>query len=69
MVMLPAILETFAHCEDVMKIKSSTLLLAPLFAISAAAQTPSHFDGQTWWDYIKVLADDKMEGRETGSRG
>src|SRR5579863_7684216 len=28
-----------------------------------------HFDGKTWWGYIKVLADDKMEGRETGSAG
>ncbi len=52
-----------------MKIKSSTLLLALLFAISAAAQTATHFDGQTWWDHIKVLADDKLEGRDTGSRG
>ena len=52
-----------------MKIKSSTLLLALLFAISAAAQTPAHFDGQTWWSHIKVLADDKLEGRDTGSRG
>jgi len=52
-----------------MKIKSSTLLLAPLLAISAAAQTAPHFDGQTWWNHIKVLADDKLEGRDTGSRG
>ena len=52
-----------------MKIKLSTLLLALLFAISAAAQTPPHFDGQTWWNHIKVLADDKLEGRDTGSRG
>ena len=29
----------------------------------------SHFDGQTWWNHIKVLADDKLEGRDTGSRG
>jgi len=29
----------------------------------------SHFDGKTWWDYVRVLADDKMEGRETGSAG
>ena len=29
----------------------------------------THFDGKTWWGYIKVLADDKMEGRETGSAG
>lgn len=40
-----------------------------LFSISAAAQTPTHFDGQSWWNHIKVLADDKLEGRDTGSRG
>ncbi len=51
-----------------MKIKSS-ILLALLFAIPAAAQTTAHFDGQTWWSHIKVLADDKLEGRDTGSRG
>jgi Zn-dependent M28 family amino/carboxypeptidase len=37
---------------------------AVLFAQQAA---PSHFDGKTWWGYVKVLADDKMQGRETGS--
>jgi Zn-dependent M28 family amino/carboxypeptidase len=52
-----------------MKVKLPTLLLALLFAISAAAQTAPHFDGQTWWNHIKVLADDKLEGRDTGSRG
>jgi Zn-dependent M28 family amino/carboxypeptidase len=52
-----------------MKTRSSTLLLALLLAISAAAQTTPHFDGQTWWNHIKVLADDKLEGRDTGSRG
>jgi Zn-dependent M28 family amino/carboxypeptidase len=59
-----------------MKIKSSALLLAlcfpflfGLFAISAAGQTAAHFDGETWWDHIKFLADDKLEGRDTGSRG
>jgi Zn-dependent M28 family amino/carboxypeptidase len=42
-----------------------------LFSVSAlSAQTaPSHFDGKTWWDYVKVLAADNMEGRETGSKG
>lgn len=34
-----------------------------------AQQAQSHFDGKTWWDYVKVLADDNMEGRETGSAG
>src|SRR5208282_4152424 len=55
--------------RDFMKIKSSTLTLALLFVISAAAQTTPHFDGQTWWNHIKFLADDKLEGRDTGSRG
>lgn len=53
---------------DRMRIKSLVLPLALLCAISAAAQT-THFDGQTWWNHIKVLADDKLEGRDTGSSG
>jgi Zn-dependent M28 family amino/carboxypeptidase len=28
-----------------------------------------HFDGTAWWNYVKVLAADDMEGRETGSPG
>src|SRR5260370_4819769 len=55
--------------RNVMKIKSLSLLLALLFAVPAAAQNAAHFDGQTWWSHIKVLADDKLEGRDTGSRG
>jgi Zn-dependent M28 family amino/carboxypeptidase len=35
----------------------------------ARAASDAHFDGMTWWAYVKVLADDKMEGRETGSAG
>ena len=30
---------------------------------------PLHFNGQTWWEKVKVLADDKMQGRDTGSPG
>jgi Zn-dependent M28 family amino/carboxypeptidase len=52
-----------------MKMKSLTLLFALPLAISAAAQNTSHFDGQSWWNHVKVLADDKLEGRDTGSRG
>src|ERR1700687_5001723 len=42
-----------------------------LVAICASSQqtAPTHFDGKTWWDYVKVLAADNMEGRETGSAG
>ena len=46
--------------------------LAALILVSAArAQVPPvrHFDGQSWWEHVKVLADDKMEGRLTGSAG
>jgi hypothetical protein len=51
---------------------------APIFFLlitsSAFAQTSSkpgtpNFDGQSWWNYVKVLADDNMEGRDTGSEG
>ena len=52
--------------------KKKLLLVASLLvAICALSeQTAStHFDGKTWWDYVKVLADDNMEGRETGSAG
>src|ERR1700685_1156167 len=33
----------------------------------AAQVASTHFDGKTWWDFVKVLADDNMECRETGS--
>jgi hypothetical protein len=39
---------------------------APFVAQSPAS---TNFNGQTWWDYVKVLASDDMEGRETGSAG
>lgn len=46
-------------------------LTIALVALSAYTQptTQNHFDGKTWWEHVKVLADDKMEGRETGSEG
>jgi Zn-dependent M28 family amino/carboxypeptidase len=52
--------------------------LRPLFFLliisSAFAQTSSQpgtptFDGQSWWNYVKILAGDNMEGRDTGSEG
>jgi len=52
-----------------MRLKTLTFFFVMLIAISAAAQNAPHFDGQTWWNHIKVLADDKLEGRDTGSRG
>ena len=37
--------------------------------LHAQNQPQQHFDGKSWWDYVRVLADDNMEGRETGSEG
>jgi Zn-dependent M28 family amino/carboxypeptidase len=36
--------------------------------VLAADATP-HFDGTSWWRTVRVLADDALEGRETGSPG
>jgi Zn-dependent M28 family amino/carboxypeptidase len=49
-------------------------LLIPLlvFVVAAAAQQAppgSHFDGNSWWAHVKFLADDSLEGRDTGSEG
>jgi Zn-dependent M28 family amino/carboxypeptidase len=45
-------------------------LWAPvLLVLACAAHAAEHFDGATWWTTVKVLADDKFEGRDTGSPG
>src|ERR1700745_84411 len=50
--------------------KNFSLILALTFFFPLSAQqSANHFDGQSWWDHVKVLADDNMEGRETGSEG
>ncbi|HEY2116755.1 MAG TPA: M28 family metallopeptidase [Candidatus Angelobacter sp.] len=41
----------------------------PAAGLGAVAATAPHFDGAIWWNYVKVLAGDDMEGRETGSLG
>src|ERR1019366_5885223 len=55
--------------EELMKINALAPLLALSLTLPVAAQTPAHFDGQSWWNQVKFLADDKLEGRDTGSRG
>jgi Zn-dependent M28 family amino/carboxypeptidase len=61
----------------------ATSILATLFALGLcsraqlavdhpagnASAPESHFNGKSWWNYVKVLASDEMEGRETGSAG
>src|SRR5437667_12383850 len=58
---------------------NKTNLIRPSLALSmvllgsmlVAAKTAPKllFDGKSWWDHVKVLADDSMEGRETASLG
>ena len=36
---------------------------------SPAASPASPFDGNSWWAHVKFLADDSLEGRDTGSEG
>src|SRR5258707_14864180 len=49
----------------------SVFLFLAFAATSPAQQTgpASHFDGNSWWSHVKYLADDSLEGRDTGSEG
>jgi Zn-dependent M28 family amino/carboxypeptidase len=49
----------------------TAILFLASAVISPAQQTgpASHFDGNSWWSHVKFLADDSLEGRDTGSEG
>jgi Zn-dependent M28 family amino/carboxypeptidase len=52
--------------------KSVGCLLLFAFAVASLARQNSssaHFDGRSWWAHVKFLADDSLEGRNTGSEG
>ena len=50
--------------------KKSLFLFALCMSLTASVcAQQGHFDGKSWWNHVKVLADDNMEGRETGSTG
>jgi Zn-dependent M28 family amino/carboxypeptidase len=40
-----------------------------LSSCSLFAQTSNSFDGKSWWEHVKYLASDDLEGRDTGSEG
>jgi hypothetical protein len=52
-------------------IYTRAVFAAAFLSLPVLAQTrpEPHFDGKSWWEHVKVLADDNMEGRETGSAG
>ena len=45
-------------------VKHSIFLLIPLLLSAGALE-----DGKRWWTHVQFLADDKLEGRNTGSEG
>ena len=54
-----------------MRRKTLVFFFLPLMLaiLGTAPSNSNHFDGKSWWGHVKVLADDNMEGRETGSEG
>jgi Zn-dependent M28 family amino/carboxypeptidase len=54
-----------------MRKKISAVLFLAFAGVATAQQAAvtNHFDGDTWWSYVKFLADDSLEGRDTGSEG
>src|SRR3954470_9334001 len=56
---------------DSMRLSSALLLVlsASIVSLSQDSAKPFTFDGKSWWQHVKVLADDNMEGRDTGSEG
>jgi Zn-dependent M28 family amino/carboxypeptidase len=66
----PSAPNTIVEAPRVLK---NALLIATVVALGVTAvaqQSPAKlFDGNSWWDHVKFLADDKLEGRETGSEG
>jgi len=45
------------------------MFLQSVLILHAQQPVPKHFDGKTWWEHIKMVADDRFEGRDTGSEG
>src|SRR5258708_28730452 len=58
---------------ETVKTPLKTILTIGLFValgVATAQQAGvSHFDGNSWWSHVKYLADDSLEGRDTGSEG
>jgi Zn-dependent M28 family amino/carboxypeptidase len=56
--------------KNPLRIIGTGVLFVALGAAAAAQQGgASHFDGNSWWSHVKYLADDSLEGRDTGSEG
>jgi Zn-dependent M28 family amino/carboxypeptidase len=45
------------------------LSIVPTVLWGQSPGSASQFDGNSWWAHVKFLADDSLEGRDTGSEG
>jgi hypothetical protein len=50
-----------------MRVKTGFFIL--LLAAAAAAETDWSAAGKAWWSHVQFLADDRLEGRNVGSKG
>jgi Zn-dependent M28 family amino/carboxypeptidase len=55
--------------KNLRAVAATIALLAGVTIVALAQQPAKHFDGHSWWAHIKFLADDNLQGRETGSEG
>lgn len=56
--------------KTILKSVLTICFLASLSTAAVAQQSATtHFDGNSWWSHVKFLADDSLEGRDTGSEG
>jgi Zn-dependent M28 family amino/carboxypeptidase len=55
---------------DMKQLKNVLIGVVIVFGGAAFAQSPNWtVPGQRWWSHVQFLADDKLEGRDTGSPG
>src|SRR5579863_2817243 len=61
----------FIFMRSHMRIRVLSVFIFVLSAVLVAQESKSAAtsDGKSWWAHVKVLADDNMEGRDTGSEG
>jgi Zn-dependent M28 family amino/carboxypeptidase len=49
--------------------RTLVLMAAVLVTLSLRVRAGDAPDGSRWWSHVRVLADDRLEGRDTGSEG
>jgi hypothetical protein len=64
-----AILSVITQAQPQSSPEAAATMMAASGGATGTSTAVTHFDGKVWWNYVKILAADDMEGRETGSPG